>query len=361
MSNFCQVADKEIFNSIGPIESLYPDLAQHTVSNATVGEQDPQSGISTRVLYWYHPDYVGNVDLVTDLNQEAYEFYLYNPWGESLYHWESGSSSWNSPYRFNSKEFDAETEMHYSGARYYDNKAGIWISVDPMVHKRSWVSPYNFVQNNPINRIDPTGALDSIIITNNNDKVIGRIKLDNHKNVTVKLDTDFSTDNPLTIDGDKILQTTENIDAISLSLTYAGLVGGGMDMSLNVTHFLNGKDAGSTFLYSNVGGGVGLDGEVTLSASYATFNKFADNSKFDAKGFAGQYTSQSFGGTIGNLSAGLSRTWGNVENLKGELYRGHKSTTTWTNYEIATPLTKGGFRAGGRMVWGESKILHQFE
>lgn len=34
------------------------------------------------------------------------------------------------------------------------------MSVDPMAHLRQWVSPYNFVQNNPIMRTDPTGALD---------------------------------------------------------------------------------------------------------------------------------------------------------------------------------------------------------
>ena len=38
-----------------------------------------------------------------------------------------------------------------------------WLSVDPMASERSWVSPYNFVQNNPINRIDPNGALDNPI------------------------------------------------------------------------------------------------------------------------------------------------------------------------------------------------------
>jgi hypothetical protein len=37
-----------------------------------------------------------------------------------------------------------------------------WMSVDPMANKREWLSPYNFVQNNPINRTDPTGALDWI-------------------------------------------------------------------------------------------------------------------------------------------------------------------------------------------------------
>ncbi len=35
-----------------------------------------------------------------------------------------------------------------------------WFSVDPMAHKREWLSPYNFVQNNPIIRVDPNGALD---------------------------------------------------------------------------------------------------------------------------------------------------------------------------------------------------------
>lgn len=45
-------------------------------------------------------------------------------------------------------------------------EASRWLSIDPMAQERSWVSPYNFVQNNPITRTDPTGALDDDIRIN---------------------------------------------------------------------------------------------------------------------------------------------------------------------------------------------------
>jgi RHS repeat-associated protein len=65
-------------------------------------------------------------------------------------------------YKYNGKEqdkFGDFTTLDY-GARFYDPAIARWNTVDPLAHLREWVSPYNFVQNNPIKRIDPTGALD---------------------------------------------------------------------------------------------------------------------------------------------------------------------------------------------------------
>jgi RHS repeat-associated protein len=137
----------EVVNKELPtIESIYPDLSPHT-SYKTSSTQ--------RVFYWYHPDYIGNVDLVTDLSGEAYELFLYNPWGENLYEWNSGTSTWTSPYRFNGKELDQETGFHYYGARYHEPKLSVWLSVDPLTKKT--LESYKFLINNPIVIIDPNG------------------------------------------------------------------------------------------------------------------------------------------------------------------------------------------------------------
>jgi len=55
---------------------------------------------------------------------------------------------------------DRETGLDYRLARFYDSDAGRFLSTDPLAGARITLSPYNYVQNNPVSRTDPTGALD---------------------------------------------------------------------------------------------------------------------------------------------------------------------------------------------------------
>ena len=69
-------------------------------------------------------------------------------------------SAANRRVELNAKEFDEETGMYYYGARYYEPRLSLWMSVDPKEEDYPMPSTYCFVNNNPIIFIDLRG-LDS--------------------------------------------------------------------------------------------------------------------------------------------------------------------------------------------------------
>ncbi|HNQ42756.1 MAG TPA: RHS repeat-associated core domain-containing protein, partial [Saprospiraceae bacterium] len=96
----------------------------------------------------------------------------YYPFGMEQGGWTAPSSPENE-YKYNGKELNDEFSlgMYDYGARWYDPTLGRWGQVDPMAEKRAWVSLFSYVQNNPILRTDPTGALDEGPI----DRILGSI------------------------------------------------------------------------------------------------------------------------------------------------------------------------------------------
>jgi len=76
-------------------------------------------------------------------------------------------------YKFGGKEYDDTFDINtYDfGARNYDPALGRWMNIDPLAEERINLSPYNFVQNNPIIRVDPTGALDDIFQVDQDGKI----------------------------------------------------------------------------------------------------------------------------------------------------------------------------------------------
>lgn len=148
------------------LEAYFPELTKSKSSNGNGTES------TTRVMFWYHPDYLGNVDLVTERDGKTYEFFTYNPWGEEMHQYNANTFGFASPYRFNSKEKDEESGLHYYGARYYQSKLSVWMSVDPLSKLNSHLTPFNFSSNNPIMRIDPNGLTDYSI-----DRTTGKITI----------------------------------------------------------------------------------------------------------------------------------------------------------------------------------------
>ncbi|MBR9830736.1 RHS repeat-associated core domain-containing protein [bacterium] len=133
---------------------------------------------STEQKIGFSSDHLGNTRIVyeaewdADLNQLKFNLkgaYDYFPYGKILRSYVPGNgyerylTTGHERDHETISENNAGTGLDNRGARFYDSDVGRFLSVDPMAHLRSWVSPYNFVQNNPINRIDPDGRLDSPI------------------------------------------------------------------------------------------------------------------------------------------------------------------------------------------------------
>jgi RHS repeat-associated protein len=107
---------------------------------------------------YYLKDHLGSIRAVIDDGGSLISAQDYDAWGYQLQ--DRNYDSNVSIYKFTSKEHDGENKYDYFGARYYDARVGRWGQVDQMSEKRFGISPYSFVQDNPLKYIDPNGLLD---------------------------------------------------------------------------------------------------------------------------------------------------------------------------------------------------------
>jgi RHS repeat-associated protein len=135
---------------------------------------------------YYVKDHLGSIRVgissVTTTNNNTTYACDYYPFGETIREYTAGTNK----YKFTEKERDAETSYDYFGARYYNNKLGVWLSYDPMGGKYPGLSGYVYVRNNPLLRIDPDGLTDIKIeikrIQETKKSTIGELKISNNNN-----------------------------------------------------------------------------------------------------------------------------------------------------------------------------------
>ena len=132
------------------------------ISNLSVNMSKYMSNFSNllNLQYFYLSDHLGSSSWITDKDGNALQHLSYLPFGEVFANQKASGSSFDAEFKFLGKELDSETGYTKTDNRYYWAEAGVFLSVDPLAEARAWISQYNYSQNNPVGRKDPTGRLD---------------------------------------------------------------------------------------------------------------------------------------------------------------------------------------------------------
>ena len=115
------------------------------------GQPLAQVGASGAV-YYYHNDHLGTPQRMTDGSGAVVWAADYLPFGQA----DVNVGTVVNNLRFAGQYYDAETGLHYNYHRYYDPQLGRYLRADP-IGLKGGINPYLYVQNNPVNWIDPLG------------------------------------------------------------------------------------------------------------------------------------------------------------------------------------------------------------
>src|SRR5690554_522583 len=236
------------------------------------GGTDPDPGATDgpydedqrKPIWWYHSDHLGSSTYLTDNFGRPSHYYETLPFGEMIVE-HNQSSFYDNKFKFNGKELDDATQMYYYGARYYDPRISIFVSVDPLAEET--MTPYQYVNNNPIMFTDPTGMVaDDIIIRGENGNTITIPTADDdHKYVDVPFDISES----ITMDLGLSNINTSNLAvgySMGVSADAKAAVGGAASANMTVVNFPTNSDY-SDYNYVYAGYELTLSGGAQVAAS----------------------------------------------------------------------------------------------
>ncbi len=103
-------------------------------------------------LYYFLNDHLGTPQQPVSIDGELVWQAAYLPFGKAQLLVDTVENN----IRFPGQYYDFETGLHYNWHRYYDPETGRYISTDP-IGLAGEINLRAYVQNDPINAIDPRG------------------------------------------------------------------------------------------------------------------------------------------------------------------------------------------------------------
>jgi RHS repeat-associated protein len=116
------------------------------------GMDEPLAWEEGAALSYFHADGLGSVVRVSSSTGDVSSARQYDAWGNL----EVGSG--DSGFAYTGREWDPETGLYYYRARYYDAKAGRFLSQDPL-GLLAGINLFAYVLGNPVVLTDPSGFL----------------------------------------------------------------------------------------------------------------------------------------------------------------------------------------------------------
>jgi RHS repeat-associated protein len=117
---------------------------------------------SNGISVFYHHDAIGNTTQLTDINGSLAEQYAYDIFGKVVMKDGSGmiitASSFGNRFLFTGRELIQELELYDYRNRMYSFALGRFLQVDPIGFGGHDLNLYRYVENDPLNRLDPYGT-----------------------------------------------------------------------------------------------------------------------------------------------------------------------------------------------------------
>jgi RHS repeat-associated protein len=118
---------------------------------------EPLAMLRSATTSYYDADGLGSVTSLSNAAGALAQTYTFDSFGKQT----ASSGSLTNPFQYTAREFDTETNLQFTRARYYDPTTGRFISEDPLKFDGG-NNFYEYVLNNPIDYTDPLGLKTSV-------------------------------------------------------------------------------------------------------------------------------------------------------------------------------------------------------